>query len=155
VDYINQARLILAKVNKICCFGSTNKNRYNFIAQYAIDYQLGVSKALFLKKGYYYEDYDKLLRHEEFYHSGVEPKDQEARLLFIKVMIHCVKTISLIYGYGNCAPLADIVFLEAIYRNLKPTYVRFINNLNKFIEELNVVVIAGEWPNPGCLIVSP
>ncbi len=140
------------KVHLICHFGSTNKGK-NPVAEYATqlhkkeDSNTTDSMESLMQLASYMD---------RFYTPGIEPRKPADRVLFIQETIKSCKTFSFIYAYGNCAPMADIVFLESIHRNIPEdiTYLRFNQKGNPRIEGINVVAL-GKWPEPGCLIVSP
>ena len=92
---------------------------------------------------------------DSFYNPGIQPVTKEDRNLFLKQMLKEVRE-SIMYGVGECGLMADLAFINAAYSDLtcNITYIRFINKDNAEVEECNAIVL-GDWPKPGCLIVSP
>lgn len=128
------------------------------IAKYLSDYHLTQK---ILEQGY-----DNLLIENQtrfteetifklYYDKGTEPIVTDHRNIFLKETIRSVRTSSLLYGYGNCGLMADIAFIDAIYKEVPCdlTYIRFINT-QKRIEETNAIAL-GNWPKPGCKIICP
>ncbi|HSW68860.1 MAG TPA: hypothetical protein VLI69_01710 [Gammaproteobacteria bacterium] len=140
------------KVHAICHFGSINKGK-NPVAEYATQ----LHKKNDSNTNDSIESLMQLANYMNgFYTPGREPKTPADRMLFVSETIKSCKTFSFVYAYGNCAPMADIVFLESIYRGIPEdiTYLRFIQKGNPRVDEINVIAL-GKWPEPGCLIISP
>lgn len=93
--------------------------------------------------------------YQNLYSKGLRAETNAERSNFIEQTIYDVKNGPVYYAFGNCGLMADIAMLEAIARRVPYTitYIRFINDNNK-IEELNAVAL-GDWPNKGCVVISP
>lgn len=78
------------------------------------------------------------------------------QLFFLTQTLKYTKEISVAYSFGNCSHMADLVLLAALRDNLPCTitYVRFNNKQNPQAEELYTVIF-GDWPQKGCLVISP
>lgn len=152
---VSRTKKINRKVYDICLFGSTNKKK-NPIASYADRYHQETVRRT--PKDALTQDMirDMYIYINIFYEPGRQPTSAKDRTLFIQQTIFNVCSFSLTFGYGNCAPMTDIAFLEAIRLKIPGynlTYIRFFNN-RKASEELNVIAF-GEFPQARCFIVSP
>ena len=136
INLLRQGKEINAKVHQICLFGSTNKTIINPIASFANLYHDNDLK----KKVAELDNMSAKTRYEavflylnKYYYPGIQPTSKEHRDLFIQETINSVATFSLLYGYGNCQPMADIAFLEAIFRDTPHdiTYDNFLQKENQ------------------------
>ena len=91
----------------------------------------------------------------EQFNRGEEFTSQKQQALFIKQTIKDVKNGAALFGVGNCGLMADCAFLAALSLDLSDpiTYIRFVSS-DPHVDMINAIAI-GDWPNPGCLIVSP
>jgi|GEM_PF-5542926 len=159
-----QVKALIQHVHAVCPFGSTNKiNPKKVLTRNA----LSVFAFAVTKKGSPSEDEkahqlfdatasDSLTYCNYFTRHKKEPKTPKDRIAFLRGLASITKVLSYNYGFGNCEHMADLAFFEAVMQNFNCGihYIRFDHATNPFLEELNVLVL-GNWPQPGCLIISP
>lgn len=163
---------VLEKVHQVCVFGSTNnpyntgecpygtdKGGYKLTRHSLSFFALKALKAVMHAKSDFLIEIEKIcsfyIEHESNPNS-VEPKDSMGRLLYLYGLIVGAKELTYKYGYGNCQHMSDLAFIEFILAgiNCGIHIIRFNNSSDSAIEELNTAVL-GDWPKPGCIIVSP
>ncbi|MBA2368094.1 MAG: hypothetical protein H0V82_03615 [Candidatus Protochlamydia sp.] len=159
----NEVKEILNKVYSVCVFGSTNKSKNANIEKkilsslVALDFKINELKNPFIAT-ISQSDREKMQIYGKFF--GFEKKEPNNRIVrqhFLEGLIIGTKISSAFAaGYANCEGMADIAFLEAASRDFSCGihYVRFSNKENPSVEEINTVVL-GDWPKPGCLVLSP
>lgn len=149
---------ILAKAHEVCSFGSTNKinpkkilshhslSLFAFEASKQVKSRITDGLSLNPGVGRSYLPYSD---------RNVEPKDPSTRRDYLMGLAALTYVLSFRYAFGNCSHLSDIVFLEACKRDLACGihYINFFNQDDLTIENTCTVVL-GDWPKPGCLIIS-
>lgn len=152
---------ILNKVHSTCIFGSTNKFNANKLDKNNLS---EIASEFFEKNDSTNPFFEKISKIDKekclvYYHySGckLEPVGLQNRKNYLTGLINIAKVSAFSFAFGNCEPMTDIAFIEAANANLSCGihYVLFTNKNNPLTEELNTLVL-GDWPLPGCLIVSP
>lgn len=149
---------ILSYVHEMCIFGSTNKSKKfllekNNLSLFALkkqqsDMLVSPFKSLEMKR--HYAVYDAITNCQMI------PETQKHRESYLIGMMFMAHILPNRYGFSNCEAMAEIAFLEAIIRNFHCGIhlVRFKHSHFSEIEEINAMVL-GDWPKPGCIIVSP
>ncbi|MBA3603940.1 MAG: hypothetical protein H0W50_09960 [Parachlamydiaceae bacterium] len=97
----------------------------------------------------------KCKKYQTYFDSKISPTTFNDRRDFSEGMINITKISSYSFAFGNCEPMTDVAFLEAINKDFSCGihYIRFDNKFMPKIEEINALVL-GDWPKKGCLIVS-
>lgn len=159
---------IIHKVHAVCPFGSTNKiNPKEILTRNALsvfglaerDKESSQSEILSLieKDSTFGQNLQSNVKlYQSFVTAVEEPTEPELRKVYLLGMATMTKVFSYSYGYGNCEPMADIAFFEAVMQNFSCGiyYIRFDNAYNANIEEINTIVL-GNWPEAGCTVLSP
>ncbi len=155
---------ILEKVHQVCVFGSTNspynkntcKLTKNSVAFFALKHRRNDSEG---RK-------NKLFRQVAFASLayGTHESEQESlgqqnrkwRREYLYGLMAAMELFNYHYGLGNCEAMAAIAFIESVLQDITCTIslVRFDNSSDSSIEEINAVAL-GNWPEPGCIILSP
>lgn len=155
---------ILERVRKTCIFGSTNspynkdkrKLTKNSLALFAFKNckkdSEGIKKRIFDVVQYYNAVY---MAHS-LKHSSIESQDKEWRQLYLLGLMLTAQEYISNYGYTNCEGMANLAFIESVLQDVTCTIrlIRFDNSSDSSVEELNTVVL-GNWPERGCIILSP
>jgi hypothetical protein len=159
----NEVNEILSKVYSVCIFGSTNKSKNANIDKkilsslVALDFKINELKNPFIVTMTQSERENMQIYGKYLNCLKKEPNNRIIRQQFLEGLIVGTKISSAFAaGYANCEGMADIAFLEAASRDFSCGihYVRFSNKENPSVEEINTMVL-GDWPKPGCLVLSP
>lgn len=152
---------ILNKVHSVCVFGSKNKFSKikldkNSLSPVAYAQQVKLTELNPFISKMSGRDLVQAECYEAYAMEEKEPKDDETRRSYLAGLATSVKLAGYSFAAGGCEPMADIAFLEALNKEFPCGihYIRFSNQNDSKVEEINAVVL-GEWPNPGCLVVSP
>ncbi len=152
---------VIDKVQKIFVFGSTNKTDKNklisrntlsiFAEELDTSRQYDNYFSILPQGAQSHMQYNSLCRD-----SLTVPETREDRQNYLLGLIYWTFVGVYQGGYGNCEPMADAAFFECIWQNFSCGihYILFDNSKDRHIDELNAIVL-GDWPKPGCIIISP
>lgn len=152
---------ILNKVHSVCVFGSGNKfskkklDKNSLAALAFAEHRKNQYNNPFIAKLSQTERLNTKC-YEQFASIVKEPEDAETREKYLAGLAIFTKIGAYAFASGGCLPMTHIAFIDALNKELSCgiNYVRFNNKSNPQVEEINALVL-GDWPKPGCLIVSP